>query len=282
MKILTLNTHSLLEENYPQKLNWFIEFILRERPDLIALQEVNQSMSAAEIDPALLEGMVPIPGASIPVRSDNHAAHAAHLLRRAGLHPSWTWLPVKISYDRFDEGLALLSLCEPIAEIHSIHLSRSADYANWRVRKALGARIGGDWFYTTHMGWWNDSEEPFQFQWNNLNAGVRRDGENTWLLGDFNSPAEVRGEGYDLIRSGGWHDAWLLADQRRGNATVEGAIDGWRGRAENPELSGIRIDHIWCLRPETIPRARVVFDGKHEPRVSDHCGILIETKGDPS
>ena len=42
MKILTLNTHSLQEENYEQKLNWFVEGILKERPDIIAMQEVNQ------------------------------------------------------------------------------------------------------------------------------------------------------------------------------------------------------------------------------------------------
>ena len=50
MKILTLNTHSLQEENYHQKLAWFVEQILRKRPDLIALQEVNQSISAPEAD----------------------------------------------------------------------------------------------------------------------------------------------------------------------------------------------------------------------------------------
>lgn len=39
MKILTLNSHSLREENYEEKLQWFVEGILREKPDIIALQE---------------------------------------------------------------------------------------------------------------------------------------------------------------------------------------------------------------------------------------------------
>lgn len=46
MKLLTLNTHSLLEENFEKKLEWFVEIILKEKPDIIALQEVNQSMDA--------------------------------------------------------------------------------------------------------------------------------------------------------------------------------------------------------------------------------------------
>lgn len=44
MKLITLNTHSLVEPGYENKLKLFAEAVLRERPDVIALQEVNQSM----------------------------------------------------------------------------------------------------------------------------------------------------------------------------------------------------------------------------------------------
>ena len=40
MKLLTLNTHSLREENQEQKLEWFLEAVMAEKPDIIALQEV--------------------------------------------------------------------------------------------------------------------------------------------------------------------------------------------------------------------------------------------------
>ena len=56
MKILTLNTHSLQEENYQQKLNWFVEGILKEMPDIIAMQEVNQTAAAELMDLEMLEG----------------------------------------------------------------------------------------------------------------------------------------------------------------------------------------------------------------------------------
>ena len=35
-----------------------------------------------------------------------------------------------------------------------------------------------------------------------------------FLLGDFNSEADVRGEGYDLILRSGWQDTYRLARQR--------------------------------------------------------------------
>lgn len=277
MKILTLNCHSLIEEDYEKKLGQFVEFVLREQPDLIALQEVNQLASAPEIDPKLKEGMVFI-DTPVPLRADNHAAHTARLLREAGACVSWAFLPVKISYDIYDEGLALMSLRGKLCDVHPLQLSRSADYMNWRTRMALGARIEGspDRFYTTHMGWWNDAEEPFLHQWENLHAGVRgREDGTVWLMGDFNSPAEARGEGYDRIRADGWHDAWLAARETRGCATVKGVIDGWRARP-GASADGMRIDHIWASRPVSPRSARVIFDGINEPQVSDHFGVLLE------
>ena len=49
MKLMTLNTHSLVEPGYENKLKLFAEAVLREQPDVIALQEVNQSM----VEPAV-------------------------------------------------------------------------------------------------------------------------------------------------------------------------------------------------------------------------------------
>lgn len=281
MKMLTLNTHSLLEENYLCKLARFVEFVLREEPDLIALQEVNQSAGAAEVEPAMLTGMAEVQS-GIPVRSDNHAAWIACLLREVGVPVSWIWIPVKLGYGRYDEGMAIMSLRGYIAEMDVIQLTQSCDYGNWKTRKALGVRIegGDDWFYTVHMGWWDDVDEPFQRQWEKLRCGVagRTAKGSVWLLGDFNSPAEIRGEGYDCIRSDGWQDAWLMAETTRGEATVEGTIDGWRNRVENPAADGMRIDHIWCSRRIPVRSARVIFDGRSERKVSDHYGILLETK----
>lgn len=63
-------------------------------------------------------------------------------------------------------------------------------------------------------------------------------------MGDFNSPAEVRNEGYDLINASGWYDCYNLAKEKDNGFTVEKVIDGWKDKLK--EKTNIRIDHIWC------------------------------------
>lgn len=146
----------------------------------------------------------------------------------------------------------------------------------------LGIRTQGreDWFYTVHMGWWDDADEPFSAQWSTLERRLafQKAAAPLWLLGDFNSPAEVRAEGYDCILRAGWHDTYLLADTKDEGITVAGTIDGWRGRsAPQSGTGGMRIDHIWCSRPFPIRSSQVRFNGRRGRQVSDHFGVLIET-----
>ena len=42
MKIMTINTHSYIEDDAEKKLDIFIDTIMRIKPDIIAMQEVNQ------------------------------------------------------------------------------------------------------------------------------------------------------------------------------------------------------------------------------------------------
>lgn len=282
MKLLTINTHSLQEENYAQKLEWFVQAVLKEKPDLIAMQEVNQSISSPLAGPGLLDGFSPCEGCRIPIRQDNHAANVAKMLAQGGLNYFWTWLPAKVGYGKYDEGMAILSLQNPIAEIDTFTISQIQDYHNWRTRKVLGVRVTNrrDWFYTVHMGWWQDKQEPFLAQWKTLDkalSGKKRQSP-VWLMGDFNSPAEIVGQGYDCIRTFGWNDSYWMADKRDGGLTVAGVIDGWREYLrDGQQMEGMRIDHIWCSQEQSVRRSRVVFNGKTEPVVSDHFGLMIET-----
>ena len=124
-----------------------------------------------------------------------------------------------------------------------------------------------------HLGWWKDEEEPFAAQWETLSqaAGAK---PTAFLLGDFNSEADVRGEGYDLILRSGWQDTYRLAQQRDDGYTVVQAIDGWRDAPDAAAKK--RIDQIWCSKAVAVKSSRVVFGGLQEPQVSDHAGILIE------
>lgn len=269
MKLLTLNTHSLAEPDYGPKLHSFVLDVLRRCPDVIALQEVNQTIAA----PAAGEpfpGYHPCPGAAVPLKTDNHALAVARLLRLGGQAYYWTWLPVKVGYGRYDEGLALFSRA-PITAADNFRISAAEDYGNWKTRRVLGIRTGGpSWYYCAHMGWWQDAEEPFAAQWQRLCGHLRAQGGG-WLLGDFNSDAAVRGEGYDLICASGWQDTWKLAQKRDSGYTVEQPIDGWR---DAPSAARLRLDYIWASQPRTVLEHQVVYNGRSGPRVSDHAGVL--------
>ena len=281
MKILTINTHSLQEENYEQKLQWFVEGILREKPDIIAMQEVNQSVDADEIEPEYLEGQYPVPGC-MTIHKDNHAANVARRLNQAGVKCFWAWMPIKLGYGKYDEGVAILSLGRPIRCTDVFPISKVRDYLNWRTRAVLGVQVEGhpDWFYTVHMGWWDDAQEPFLDQWKTLNACLftRSLYSAVWLMGDFNAPALVRGQSYDAIAASGWYDTYHTARIKDNGFTVPGIIDGWRERLKDVNIPGMRLDHIWCSKNRKIISSEVIFNGSHYPIVSDHFGVMITEK----
>lgn len=159
MKLLTLNTHSLIIPEHEAKREIFVDFIAKEQPEVFALQEVNQTASA----PLLGEvpaGYYPCPGNHVPLKADNHAAAVAKMLAQRGIHYDWSWLPAKIGYDIYDEGAAVFSRT-PITDAENLLLSKSDDYSCWKTRRTLGICAGDVWYYTVHLGWWKDEVEPF-------------------------------------------------------------------------------------------------------------------------
>ncbi len=270
MKILTLNTHSLVEENYRQKTEAFVSAIAKEKPEIIALQEVNQSLSYA-VAGDLADSYTPC--CDKAVRCDNHAFRVVELLKNKGVKYYWSWLPLKKGYDRFEEGIAVLSL-SPIIETEIVPVSNINDYNNWKTRKIIGVRtkaLPDEWFYSVHYGWWDDEEEPFYNQWHKTKEVVCKK-DLVWLMGDFNNSPQVRGEGYDLVRNSYWYDSFDLAETKEGENTVNGAIDGWRHKDIK---GGMRLDYIWCSKSVVVTNYKVVFDGKNYPVVSDHYGVMI-------
>lgn len=281
MKLLTLNAHSLQEENAQQKLEWFVEGILKEKPDIIALQEVNQTASGLLAEPHLQEGQYRL-ASQISLRQDNFVAQAAFRLRQAGIDCHWVWLPIKRGYDRYDEGVAILSLGRKIIEAETFPVSKTDDYYNWRRRSVLGVRVEGcaDWFYSVHLGWWEDEEDPFLEQWKKLSDRVEkhRAKEPVWLMGDFNAPDIFLDQSYTRMRADGWVDTHQAAEKKGRDFTVSGIIDGWRDKLPDQNVSGMRLDYIWCSQEKEICSSRILFDGESEPVVSDHFGVLIEAK----
>ena len=281
MKLLTLNTHSLQEEQYQKKLDEFVAGVLQEKPDIIALQEVNQSMDGPLAGEDLRGGQFPL-SCGRPIRKDNHAAQVAYALRQAGVDCSWAWLPIKLGYGKYEEGVAVLSLGRNISNVDVCFISKTRDYHNWRTRAVLGVQTEGaaDWFYTVHMGWWEDEAEPFSDQWERLHEHLAEKvtKEKIWLMGDFNGPDTISGQSYACILASGWMDTYQMARKKDSGITVLGIIDGWREKQKEQTAAGMRLDYIFCNQREQIDTSSVIFNGRNRPVVSDHFGVLIHVK----
>ncbi len=327
MKLITLNTHSLAEPDWEKKLELFAELVFRERPDVIALQEVNQTRSSMIAEGAEETGFLPCPPAfgemnggkerstrvtgekkgflecagegqtcSLPVRRDNYALLLARRLKERGCPYHWTWAPAKLGYDIYEEGLALLSLA-PVRKAAQCYISQGRDFSNWKTRKLVGIQVGESWYYSVHMGWWGDEEEPFASQWDRALSWMREEGlkgqacpeagicpeedisreeapgPSVWVMGDFNSPAGKPGEGWDYVKASGFWDTYELAEKKDGGVTAAGRIDGWE------DSDGRRIDYIWCSPKVKIESSQVICNGSESPVVSDHYGVMIVTGG---
>ena len=264
MKLLTLNTHSLIEKNYNKKLKTLIKAIDKHQPDIIAMQEIMQPKDAKKVQKN--EKLLSL--GKIPVKEGNHALNVLNSLEKKGLSYNCIWLGIKKAYDIYDEGMAIFSKRE-IDEVKSILLSTFDIYENWKTRKALGIRIGEKWFYSVHLGWWDDSESPLKYEIETLESKTNK--EKTWLLGDFNSPANETGKGYSLLLNY-WKDTFTLAKQRDSGITVDGKIDGWQ------ESGSKRIDYILTNENTRIKSSYVIFNGENEDIISDHYGVLVETE----
>jgi maltose 6'-phosphate phosphatase len=274
MKLLTWNIHARPEQG-TQSVERLAEYIVRESIDVLALQEVNQSMTAAAVSDDILAavGYVPLPSelrCSLPVKQDNAVLVLAQALWKSGQYYRWLWLPIKCGYDCYDEGVALLLRCAPDA-IVAPWLSTTTDVSDWRTRRALGARCGGIWFYSVHTGRWGDYKEPFFLQWRRLMESSKGCGEPVILLGDFNCPAEERGGGYDRMMADGFYDTYVLARARQGEATALGRIDGWNDCSIDHPM---RIDFILCDRPRKVALSRTLPDGPDSAPISDHFGVM--------
>ncbi len=262
MKILDINTHSLIEDDYERKCGIFTREVLRLKPDFITMQEVNQSI----FSPILKD---PPPNfrlsGEIPLRKNNHAFKVWKMLKNEGLEYNFCWCGFKLGYGKLQEGLAIFSL-SPIDELNSFYLTQSENYLNWKTRKALVIQSKDNFIATTHTGWWDDKDEPLKDQLDILFNNLKHY-ENLILTGDFNSPASDKNTGYSYILSGGFFDTFTLADMKDSGNTVMGKIDGWNSSSDK------RIDYIFSNTKIKVRSSYTIFGG--EDRISDHLGIIV-------
>lgn len=282
MKFITLNTHSLIEENYETKLHHFVDVIAKEKPHVFALQEVNQSIDKRIVDKNNCYGYVDDFEVNIKIREDNHALNVSKMLSEIGLKYEWTFVPIKLGYDKYEEGLAIFSM-SPIKEIKQFYVSDITDYTNWKSRKMLGIKTvdyEDTWFFSAHFGWWDDEDEPFVRQWDTANSIIKDivGNDTCFIMGDFNSPAKIRNQGYDYVKKSGWNDTWEMAEFKDSGLTVGHVIDGWHDRIndESDKALGMRLDYVWCNKEIKVLSNRVIFNGNNYNVVSDHYGVIVE------
>ena len=268
MKILTLNAHSWLEEHAMAKLEVLASRIVEMDYDLVALQEVNQRIDGRPVtgDGFFQAGV----GGPVSLHQDNFALILAQRLKDLGAAYYWCWQPVHIGYGRYHEGLALFSK-HPI-EVQTHHVSRQQAFDDFQTRRLLSGKtvVEGRELLALccHYSWWTGEEtHGFAYEWQQTLRLLAGETQPVLLLGDFNNPAEQRGQGYDLVTAT-FQDAYVQAASRRGSHTVAKEIDGWAG---NQQL--LRMDFIFCnhqLKPQQVG---TVFDGVTCDRVSDHFGV---------
>lgn len=279
MNSLTLNTHAWMEEDPMGKLSDIASVIAQGNFEVIALQEVNQSMNAEEVEDATF---IAASGEAtpVPIKKDNFAWLLVKLLREKGVFYYWSWTATHIGYDQYDEGVAIL-MKQPFTS-ESILVSKSTDYSCHYTRRMLKADAtfaNRDWtVFSAHYSWWEDEEgeELFSFEWDKTLPHISNSKDKAILfMGDLNNEASVEGEGYELIQKTAPYlmDTFKSADHTVGSSTVLSAIDGWENQGGEK-----RIDYIWSTFDEEVIEYRVMFDGKNGPIVSDHFGIAVKLK----
>ncbi|MBF0698658.1 endonuclease/exonuclease/phosphatase family protein [Streptococcus danieliae] len=265
-KFLTLNTHSWMEEEPEQKLADLVQQIVREDYDVICLQEVNQEINSSPAE-EVAGYVVAQPLLAI---HDDHFAHVlVGELQKAGLQYYWSWAYNHIGYDRYHEGVAILSK-EPL-EAKELLVSDIDDPKDYRRRQVLLAETVVDGqaiqVASVHLSWWN---KGFQAEWARLEAELKASSLPLVLMGDFNNPAGQEGYEHILASPLQLQDSHLVAKEVQGEFTMGGHIDGWE--AKTPPL---RIDFTFLSPSWQVERSAVIFDGVAGPIVSDHFGLEV-------
>ncbi|OIJ18091.1 endonuclease [Anaerobacillus alkalidiazotrophicus] len=260
MKLLTLNCHAWQEEEQLEKIKTLAKTIKENSYDVIALQEVSQSVDEEQLDRN--------------VKKDNYMIVLLDELKKLGVEEyNYFWDFSHFAYEVYEEGLAILTK-HKIEKEYSFFVSQSENTKYHKTRKIVGAKITYNnepiSFYSCHLGWWGDEEEPLKKQLDLLCSHVIKS-EKVFLLGDFNSDASVEDEGYDYMLANGYYDTFDLAKEKDSGKTVIGKIAGW-----DKNKRDLRIDYIFSNFQCNVEKSNVIFNHKNKPIISDHYGVEVE------
>lgn len=258
-----------MEKNDQQQIEVLARRIVSEGYDFIALQEVNQRLDTPL---AKVDHYFQTTDNQQQIHSDNFLFCLIQRLSELNCFYYWSWAFNHIGYDIYHEGIGLLS--KTPMEVSDHLLSESSDPKDYHTRRAIIGKTTVAHQQLTvvssHFSWWQTSETSFAFEWRTLERLLLETTGKLIVMGDFNSEAEKKGEGYELVAESPLRlkDSFLVAKSKTGEATVEEAIDGWDGNSAK-----LRIDFIWVSELFNVEKYVVVFDGKTDDTISDHYGI---------
>lgn len=265
LRVLTLNLHCYQEDNQLEKFKLIAKAIYENSIDVILFQEAAQHKDSVVIK--TLNG--------IKIKSDNAIELIKNELMLLGVDYEFLWDWSHYGWEVWEEGLGILSK-HPIVLQSSNYITSSSSQEFWLSRKALEVNIDVNGavinFVNVHAGFWNDNEESYQAQLENL---LKLNQQDTPVLfaGDFNVEAGTPGYEYILNRSK-FRDLDLEVNSGgMFNPTIGGVIDGW----EDIDGRGKRIDFLFTSSERIVcEKVNRIFTKDNYGEVSDHFGLLAE------
>ena len=251
MKILTLNLHGFEEDNIYEKQKLIVDAIKRENIDIIFFQEVAQSKNSDTIFD--------------DVKDDNYGYKVKLLLEEAGLNYFFYYKIGNLAFNKYDEGLAILSKTKMFHMKHYF-VSKNTEYTSWNTRVIVSAKtVVNDkelCLTCVHLGW-SDGYEVFEDQIDLLLDNLKPEDINI-IAGDFN--VKAGSTEYKYVVSKGYIDLFF-------NREEESFTTPTHAKDMDVQVGSNRIDYIMSNKELKIINRKILFKDK---RVSDHFGVLIE------
>ncbi|HUF09271.1 MAG TPA: endonuclease/exonuclease/phosphatase family protein [Rhodothermales bacterium] len=257
LRVLTYNLHGLLQDGpnpdwHPVRTAWLLDAIQELDPDVVGFQEVLQTIDS--------DG------------SDNQIKTLADSLsRRTGMTWEYRSAMAHPSWERFDEGIAILSR-HPFVSAQEYRLEAKDVFQ----RNALAARIqtplGEIDFFTAHLAHRGEAELVRMAQVAEIKRAVGRrsaDDPPAIIVGDFN--AEPDRPSVQLATTADSMGRFIDAF-----SAVHPDAAGHTFSAREPSR---RIDYVFVTDTTSLTpvRAEIIFDGTVDGiMLSDHLGVVVD------
>ena len=262
LRVVTYNLHGLLEDGPnpdwdPVRTAWLLDAIQELDPDVVGFQEVLQTIDSDGSDnqiKTLADSLSQRTGMTWEYRS-------------AMAHPSW---------ERFDEGIAILSR-HPIVSSEEYRLTAKDVFQRNALRARIQTPLGEIDFFTAHLAHRREAEPVRMAQVAEIKRAVgnRSPGDPPAIIvGDFNAEPDrpsIR-IATTADSTGRFVDAFSV---------VHPDAPGYTFSAAEPAR---RIDYVFYTEGSALVpvQATVIFDGVVGGiQLSDHLGLVAEFVSSP-